>query len=58
MKKRLLHGLGLALMLASPIWLTIEKPANYFNFAISLILGILLLILGLLTSPSPHDPRR
>jgi hypothetical protein len=35
MKKRLLHGFGVALMLASPIWLTFEKPPNYLNFAIS-----------------------
>ncbi len=58
MKKRLLHGLGMALMLASPIWITLEKPSNYFNFGISLVLGILLIILGLLTSPSPRNPRR
>jgi hypothetical protein len=46
-KKRLLYGLGMALMLASPMWLTFEKPPNYFNFAISLLLGILLLVLSL-----------
>jgi hypothetical protein len=45
-KERILHGLGLALMLASPMWLTFEKPANYVNFGISLLLGILLLILA------------
>jgi hypothetical protein len=58
MKKRLIHGFGMALLLASPIWLTIEKPPNYFNFAISLLLGILLLILGLLSSKPPTRPRR
>lgn len=45
-KQRLFHGLGLALLLASPIWLTFEKPPNYFNFGISLLLGILLLVLA------------
>ena len=44
-------------MLASPIWLTIEKPPNYFNFGVSLVLGVLLLVLALLTSPSPRGPR-
>jgi len=58
MRKRLLHGLGMALMLASPIWLTMGKPPNYFNFAISLILGVLLLVLGLLSGPSPTKPGR
>ena len=58
MKKRLLHGFGMAFLLASPIWLTIEKPPNYFNFAVSLLLGILLLILGLLSGPSPTRPGR
>jgi hypothetical protein len=56
MKKRLLHGVGMALMLASPIWLTIEKPPNYFNFAISLILGVLLLVLGLLSGKPMSTP--
>jgi hypothetical protein len=45
-KKRILHGLGFALMLASPIWLTMADPPNYPNFGISLVLGILLLILA------------
>jgi hypothetical protein len=45
-KERILHGLGLALLLASPIWLTFEKPPNYTNFGISLLLGILLLVLA------------
>jgi hypothetical protein len=50
MKKRLLHGLGLAFLLASPIWLTMGKPPNYFNFAISLLLGILLMVLARLNT--------
>ena len=51
MKKRMLHGLGMALMLASPIWLTIQKPPNYFNFGVSLVLGVLLLVFALLSGP-------
>ena len=39
-----MQGFGIALMLASPIWLTMSETPNYFNFAISLIIGILLLI--------------
>jgi hypothetical protein len=50
MKKRLLHGFGMALLVASPIWLTIEKPPNYFNFGISLLLGIFLMVLGRLAT--------
>jgi hypothetical protein len=46
MKKRLLHGFGMAFLLASPIWITMQDPANYLNFGISLILGILLLLLA------------
>ncbi len=53
MRKRLFHGVGLALLLASPIWITIEKPPNYFNFGVSLVLGVLLLVLGLLSGPTP-----
>jgi hypothetical protein len=49
MKRRLLHALGLALILASPMWITIEKPPNYFTFGVSLVLGVLLLVLGQLT---------
>jgi hypothetical protein len=51
-KKRLLHGFGFALMLASPIWITMSETPNYFNFAISLALGILLLVLASKTVPS------
>lgn len=50
MKKRLLHGLGIALRLASPIWITMQEQPNYLNFAISLVLGILLLVLASKTS--------
>ncbi len=46
MKKRLLHGLGMALILASPLWITLEERANYFNFGVSVALGILLLVLA------------
>ena len=54
-KKRLLHGLGMALLLASPFWLTLEEPPNYFSFGISLSLGILLNVLALSTGAKP-DP--
>ncbi len=37
-------------MLASPMWITLEKPPNYFTFGVSLVLGILLLVLGQLTA--------
>lgn len=52
MKKRLLHGFGIALVLASPLWITMQKPSSYFNFAISLAIGILLLILAWQTTPT------
>lgn len=52
MRKRLLHGLGMALLLASPIWITLTTPPSYVNFGISLALGILLLILGHYTPES------
>ena len=58
MKKRALHGFGIALLLASPIWLTLERPPNYFNFAISLLLGVLLLILGRLSGKPTTASRR
>ena len=57
MKKRVLQGLGLALLLASPIWLTFSKPPNYFNFGVSLVLGVVLLVLALF-SDSSRNPRR
>jgi len=48
----------MALMLASPVWLTLEKPPNYFTFGISISLGILLNVLGLLSSgPKTHPDR-
>jgi hypothetical protein len=43
-KKRILNGFGMALVLASPLWITLSSPPNYLNFALSLVLGILLLI--------------
>lgn len=51
MKKRALHGFGMALMLASPLWITMSEPPNYPNFGVSLVLGILLLILASKTNP-------
>jgi len=48
----------MALLLASPFWLTLEEPPNYFSFGISLSLGILLNVLGLLTpGAKPHPDR-
>jgi multisubunit Na+/H+ antiporter MnhE subunit len=44
--RRALHGFGLALMLASPLWLTLQEQPSYFNFGISLVLGICLLVLA------------
>jgi hypothetical protein len=52
LKKSLLHGFGLALVVASPLWLTLEKPPNYLNFTVSAALGILLLVLSRLSSES------
>lgn len=48
----------MALLLASPLWLTIEKPPNYFNFGIGISLGILLNVLGLLSPGARPDPER
>jgi hypothetical protein len=45
-KKRALHGFGIALLLFSPIWITMQEPPSYLNFGVSLVLGILLLILA------------
>jgi hypothetical protein len=50
-KKRALHGFGIALMLFSPIWITMQVPPSYLNFGVSLVLGILLLILASKTNP-------
>ena len=58
MKRRFLLGFGLALLIFSPLWLTLAEPRNYLNFAISFLLGVLLLVLGLLASQSPRGPRR
>ncbi len=57
MKKRLFHGLGMALLLASPIWITLTTPPSYLNFSISLVLGLLLLALGHFTRESKPDAR-
>ena len=46
MEKRLLHGFGIAVVLASPIWITMQEQPNYLNFALSLVIGILLLVLA------------
>ena len=54
MKKRFLHGVGMALMLASPFWLTLEDPPNYFAFGISLSLGILVNVLALSFEPKAN----
>jgi hypothetical protein len=35
MKKRALHGIGMALLLASPIWITMRERPNYFNCALA-----------------------
>ncbi len=58
MKRRLLLAFGLALLLFSPLWLTLGEPRNYFNFGISLVLGILLLVLAFLSGKPPTRPRR
>ena len=41
-----LAALALALLLFSPIWITMSEPRNYLNFGVSLVLGILLLFLA------------
>ncbi len=48
MKKRALHGLGLALTLFSPLWITTDPP-KYLTFGVSLVLGVLLLVLSSMT---------
>ena len=45
-KKRALYGFGMALVLASPIWITMQETPNYINFALSLVTGLLLLLLA------------
>jgi hypothetical protein len=49
--KRALHGFGIALLLFSPIWITMSEPRSYLNFGVSLVLGILLLFLASRTNP-------
>ncbi len=51
MKKRALQGVGIALVFASPMWITLSEPRNYLNFGLSLVIGILLLILAYYTKP-------
>jgi hypothetical protein len=46
MKKRLLHGLGLALLLFSPMWITMGEQRNYVSFGVCAALGVLLLVLA------------
>lgn len=58
MKNRLLHGFGMALILASPLWVVLEEPPKYFTFGLSLILGILLVVLGRLSPESPRGAGR
>ena len=58
MKRHLLHSLGLAFLLASPIWLTISKPPKYLNFGLSLAIGVLLLVLRAgIPATKPSDRR-
>lgn len=45
-KKLAFKGFGIALVLASPMWITMEQTPNYFVFTLSLVTGILLLILA------------
>ncbi|MFI5107289.1 MAG: hypothetical protein ACHP78_00420 [Terriglobales bacterium] len=58
MKRRILLAFGLALLIFSPLWLTLAEPRNYFNFGIGFVLGILLLVLALISSKPPTTPRR
>lgn len=46
MKKRMLQGFGLALVVASPMWLTMEQPPDYVKFGIAISLGLFLLALS------------
>jgi hypothetical protein len=56
MKRRFLLAFGLALLIFSPLWLTLAEPRNYLNFGISFVLGILLLILGFASGKPPTRP--
>ena len=58
MKTRILHGLGMALILASPLWITYSEPRDYLRFGISLALGILLVVYSRLTTESKSDAER
>jgi hypothetical protein len=48
----------MALILASPLWITYSEPREFFRFGISLVLGILLIVLSRLTTESKTDPER
>ncbi len=52
MKKRLYHGFGMALLLASPVWLTMAEQPNYLIFILSVALGICLLLMAYYTPAS------
>jgi hypothetical protein len=58
LKKRILHGFGMALILASPLWITFSEPSDYLRFGISLAVGILLLVLSRYTPESKTDRAR
>jgi hypothetical protein len=45
-KKSALRGFGIALLLFSPLWVTMMEPPSYLNFGLSLALGIFLLYLA------------
>jgi hypothetical protein len=42
----------MALILASPLWITYSEPSDYLRFGISLALGILLLVYSRYTPES------
>lgn len=49
MKRRAFQAIGLALVIASPIWHTMAEQPNYFLFANAFLLGLLLIVLGRLS---------
>jgi hypothetical protein len=48
----------MALILASPLWITYSEPRDYLRFGISLALGILLVVYSRLTTESKSDAER
>jgi hypothetical protein len=48
----------MALILASPLWITYSEPSDYFRFGISLALGILLLVYSRYMTESKADSER